>query len=84
MQRCPLGSEKDVAAEAHGPDVVGVHTLQAKESTRGAVGLGGPCCPVPLEDSVGGGKGRPDERGEAVVAGATLRSPIVCRETRSR
>lgn len=47
-----LGYKQDVAAEAHGPDVVGVHTPQAKEITHGVAGLGRPCCPVPLEDGV--------------------------------
>ena len=47
-----LGAEQDVAAEAHGPALVGVHASHAKAVTRGAAGPCGLCRPVPFEDGV--------------------------------
>ena len=44
-----LGSELDIAAEAHGPDVFGVNALHAIETVRAAAGLAVPCRPVPLD-----------------------------------
>ena len=47
-----LGSEQDVAAEAHGPDVFSVNAPHAIETARAAAGLGVPCRPVLLDHGV--------------------------------